>query len=89
MTIYSNDGFYASNNRKLELFHHTRDNPQKVKCIKDNPRMRGFGRSLKCGDIVTIDGTTSSGVGFEVSVPSECAFYDYTAFEPLDDFFNG
>jgi len=88
MTIFSNDGLIFSNDRLLELFHNTRNNPKKVKCISDNPKMFGFGEELKSGDIVIIDGTIHAHFGFAVSVPEQCAFYDYTAFEPCDDFFN-
>ena len=85
MTIISNDGWYTSDDQKLITFHNTRDNPIKVRCIKDNPRMHGFGRKLKCGDIVEINGTIHNHLGFCVCVPSECAFYEYTAFEIIEE----
>ena len=50
--------------------------------------MVGFGRKLKKGDIVTIEGTVYYEIGFAVAVPDECAFYDYRAFEITDEFFN-
>jgi hypothetical protein len=51
--------------------------------------MYGFGKVLHIGDIVTIKGTVCNDAGrFDVAVPAECAFYDYTAFEPTDEFFN-
>jgi hypothetical protein len=88
VTVYGGDGRQYSDDKKLEWFHETRNHPAKVKCIRDNPPMKGFGRQLKIGDIVEIHGTICDGFGFQVTVPSECAFYDYTAFEPADDFFN-
>ena len=75
--------YYVRQNR-----HNTRGNPKPVRCIKSDPPMVGFGRSLQDGDIVTIDGTVHHEIGFAVSVPSECAFYAYDAFEPTGEFFN-
>ena len=88
MSIVSGDGLYSSDDRKLELFHLTRGNPKKVVCIKDDPAMEGFGRKIKKGDIVEINGTTHQYFGFAVAVSSECAFYDYTHFAPAEEFFN-
>lgn len=88
MTVESCCGRYISDDQKLLQFHNTRGNPRDVVCIKDDPPMTGFGRQLKVGDRVEINGTVSRGDGFEVAVPSECAFYDYTYFDPADDFFN-
>ena len=86
--ITNRDNTIQSDDRKLELFHNTRGNPRAVRCIKDNPQMTGFGRQLKIGDIVIINGTVANSISFEVSVPAECAFYEYEAFEPTDEFFN-
>ena len=50
----------------------------KVRCIKDNPPMRGFGRALKVGDVVelkALSGLTYCEGRYEVPVSSECAFY--------------
>ena len=88
MSVQSNDGMATSDDRTLELFHNTRGNPRAVRCIKSDPPMVGFGRKLKRGDIVTIDGTVHHEIGFAISVPSECAFYAYDYFEPTDEFFN-
>ena len=87
MTITNCDNTMSSTDPKLEFFHKTKGNPRHVICVKDNPKMYGFGRILKIGDMVEIDGTVWNGF-FAISVPSECAFYDYTHFEPCDDFFN-
>lgn len=46
----------------------------RAKCVKDNPPMRGFGRQLKVGDEVVVDGVIWNGQ-YELSVPAECAFY--------------
>lgn len=80
-TIYSWDYHTQSNDPKLLAFHNTRGNPREVLCDRDNPQMYGFGRQLKKGDRVIIDGTVSVGATFFASVPAECAHYDYTAFE--------
>jgi hypothetical protein len=79
--IISNDGRFESDDPKLITFHGTRDSPRKVICVKDNPFMKGFGKTLKAGDVVEINGTIHEYFGFAVSVPAECAFYDYTHFE--------
>jgi len=50
--------------------------------------MHGFGKPLEKGDVVTIEGTIYGEIGFAVSVPEQCAFYEYDAFEPTDNFFN-
>lgn len=44
-------------------------------CIKDNPDMHGFGRKLKAGDEVVVDGVIFDD-RYRLSVPSECAFYE-------------
>ena len=83
--IISYDGL-CSDSHNLELFHNSRQSPIKVVCIKNNPPRRGFGRILKKGDIVTINGIVGSiEFGFEVSVPAECCFYAYDFFEPILD----
>lgn len=83
-TICSNDGRFESADPKLILFHNSRDQPITVVCIKDNPEMKGFGRKLKVGDEIKINGTTSENGKFQVSAPDECAFYDYKCFEPKE-----
>jgi len=82
MTVYGRDGV-ESNDPKLAVFHNSREKPIKVICTKDDPPMTGFGRALKKGDIVEIEGTVSRGLRFEVSVAAECAFYDYRYFEEI------
>jgi len=83
-SIFSNDGIWESNDPKLIAFHNSRDSPIQVRCIKDNSRSYGFGKQLKIGDIITINGTIHNYLGFYVCVPSECAFYEYNAFEIVD-----
>jgi len=46
----------------------------RVKCIRDNPPMHGFGREIKAGEIISIDSVTWRGK-YEVGVKAECAFY--------------
>lgn len=82
--IVSGDGRHRSDDAKLKLFHDSRSKPMKVRCLKDVPPMIGFGRTLKQGDIVEIEGTTHQTTGFCVAVPSECAFYDYEYFEEVE-----
>lgn len=87
MSVHSIYG-ESSNDPKLELFHASRVTPIQVICVKDNPPMRGFGKQLKKGNVVTINGTVNDGSGFQVSCPEECAFYDYTYFQPVEEVFN-
>ena len=87
MSINSRTG-ESSNDVLLERYHETRNNPKKVVCIEDNPPMVGFGKTLKVGDVIVIKGTIHNELGFCVSVPSECAFYEYSYFKPHDDFYN-
>lgn len=47
----------------------------RAKCIKDNPPMHGFGRSLKAGDVVDVKSVCWRGK-YEISVEAECAFYE-------------
>lgn len=55
-----------------------------ARCIKDNPPMTGFGRQLKVGDIVKVNGVTWAGTKYQLAVKEECAFYDLEEyFEPL------
>ena len=82
MSIVSQCGNWSSDDPKLALFHESRNAPMLVVCTKDNPTMHGFGRTLKAGDVVEIKGTCCHGGRFDVSVPKECAFYDYSHFEP-------
>ena len=59
------------------------ENGARAKCIKDNPPMYGFGRSLKSGDIVDVNRVCWRGK-YEISVAAECAFYELEGyFEPL------
>ena len=51
-----------------------------ARCIKDNPPMRGFGRQIKAGDIVKVDGVCFVNT-YEIAVAAECAFYQ------LEDYF--
>lgn len=44
-------------------------------CIKDNPAMTGFGRPMKIGDEVVVEGVTYDG-RYRLAVPAECAFYE-------------
>jgi hypothetical protein len=81
MPIQSTDGRFLCEDPILEAFHNSRENPIEATCIKDNPPMRGFGRQLKTGDVVVVDGTVFDD-RFRVAVPSECAFYAYEYFEP-------
>ena len=46
----------------------------KARCIKDNPPMRGFGKTLKVGDEVEVGNVCYSSC-YELAVPKECAFY--------------
>ena len=56
----------------------------KARCIKDNPPMDGFGRSLKAGEVVAINGVCFSGGRYTLAVPAECAFYQLEGyFEPV------
>lgn len=48
----------------------------KARCVKDNPPMHGFGRQLKVGDVVTVNGVCWSGLRYQLAVPAETAFYD-------------
>jgi hypothetical protein len=83
MAVVSNDGFYRSDDPKLLIFHNARGADLRARCIKDNPPMLGFGKSLSVGDEVIISGTVHNELGFCVCVRAECAFYDYTYFEPI------
>lgn len=60
----------------------------RAKCIKDDPPMYGFGRSLKIGDIVNVQGVCWRGK-YEISVAAECAFYElegyFEVMFPTDD----
>ena len=47
----------------------------KARCVKDDPPMHGFGRPLKAGDVVPVKGVCWNGSYYQLSVPSECAFY--------------
>jgi len=86
-TVVSGNGQHRSNDPKLFAMHLTRNKPQQARVIKDDPPMHGFGKELKKDDIVTIEGTTyHPPVGcFCVSVPEECAFYDYNYFELIGE----
>jgi hypothetical protein len=88
MTVYGNDVRNQNSDPKLLLFHQTRNKPNYVVCTKDNPKMVGFGKSMKQGDIIKIEGTVHNELGFCVSCPDECAFYEYDAFVPADNFYN-
>jgi hypothetical protein len=55
----------------------------RARCIRDDPPMRGFGRPLKVGDTVTVEGVTWSG-RYELSVPAECAFYAMEGYFEVD-----
>lgn len=79
-TTYSNCGTWSSDCPILASFASDGGSKQ-IRCIKDKPHMRGFGRHLKVGDIIDIKGTTCTNGMFEVSAPDECAFYDYSHFE--------
>lgn len=46
----------------------------KARCIKDEPPMTGFGRSLRIGDVVNVSGVCWNG-RYELAVREECAFY--------------
>lgn len=55
----------------------------KAKCIKDNPPMHGFGKTIKAGDVVGVDSVCWSGIRYQIGVRDECAFYDLEGyFEP-------
>ena len=56
-------------------------------CVKDSPRMKGFGRQLKKGDEVVVKGVCWDPLGFyELSIPDECAFYEMEGFfEPKEE----
>jgi hypothetical protein len=84
MTVVSWDGCFECNDPVLLVFHESRESPVEALCIKDNPPMTGFGKNLVAGDRVTVKGTVSRGSAFEVCVPSECAFYEYSYFVPLE-----
>lgn len=47
----------------------------RARCIKDDPPMYGFGRSLKAGEIVSVQSVCWRGGQYEIGVPEECAFY--------------
>ena len=47
----------------------------RAKCIKDDPPMYGFGRSLKIGEVVDVKSVCWRGK-YEISVAAECAFYE-------------
>jgi len=47
----------------------------RARCIVDDPPMKGFGRSLKAGDVVDVHGVCWDGIHFELAVRSETAFY--------------
>lgn len=83
MSIYSWDNRYFSNDPKLELFHDSRNNPIKTVCIEDSPCRAGFGKTIKKGEEVIIEGTVSRGNEFQVAVPAYCGFYRYQDFEPI------
>ena len=51
------------------------ENGARANCIKDDPPMSGFGRVLKCGDIVNVQSVCWRGK-YEISVAAECAFYE-------------
>lgn len=54
----------------------------RARCIKDNPPMKGFGRSLQVGDVVNVDSVCwSDGGYYEIGVKEHCAFYK------LEDYF--
>ena len=78
--IHSQKG-HKSGDPKLIAFHNTRNNAKTIICIKDNPPMHGFGKSLKKGDKIEIKGTVHNHLGFCVCVPSECAMYAYNYFD--------
>ena len=86
MSIISNDGAWSSDCPILVAFHNSRNEPMQVRCVKDHPPMHGFGRQLAVGDIVEIKGTVCRAGRFQVSVPKECAFYDYEYFEPVEPY---
>ena len=44
-------------------------------CVKDDPPMRGFGKSFKMGDEVVVEGVIFDSI-YRLSIPSECAFYE-------------
>lgn len=78
-------GLYRSSDSRLLKFHNTRGNPKKAICIKDTNCQKGFGRILKKDEIVIMDGTVSEGGRFQVSIPSQCGFYDYEDFELIEE----
>jgi len=84
MTVYNRDMTQASDDPKLALFHNSRHNPIEVICTKDCSG-HGFGRCLRAGDIVIVEGTVHNHLGFCISVPKETAFYPYDHFEPIKD----
>ncbi len=81
--IFSNDLRLAKDDPILEIFHNSRETPISAVVVKDNPPMHGFGKELKIGDIVIVKGTVSRGDKFQVSIPAQCAFYDYEYFKPV------
>ena len=48
----------------------------KARCIKDDPPMHGFGRPIRAGDVVNVDGVCWSGTKYQIAVREQCAFYD-------------
>lgn len=86
MTSISSIHGFSTNDPKLIAMHETRDNPKKVKCIKDNPSGTYIEHHhFKVDDIVEINGLVGRANGkFEVSIPSVCGFYDADCFELID-----
>jgi len=73
---------HSSSDPKLIEFHDSRIFPKEVVCVRDLPPMHGFGEAIRLGDKVNIHGTVYvPGIGFCISVPSQCAFYEYSYFE--------
>ena len=55
----------------------------RARCMRDDPPMRGFGRSLKKGDVVNVHSVCWSGLDYEIAVKEEYAFYTLEGyFEP-------
>ena len=70
----------------LEALHDTRRVPARCRVVRDRPYMYGFGRELHAGDEVVVNGTVEMPGGrFGVSVKSECAFYEYSHFEIIEE----
>lgn len=83
--IYAPNGAQSSD-PLAERFHAARETPVVCRVRRDAPFMHGFGRELKAGEEVLVEGMVGipHACGFGVRIKGELGFYDWTAFEPVE-----